>query len=157
LSGDTLPEAPADLRYGAVKLYMESIGPGDPALGYVPYYHFDILSLEGCRLGHINFRVGDTPHILRAAGHIGYAVTANHRGHGYAYQACRAIAPFVFSLYDSVIITCDPGNAPSIKTIEKLGAEFLGEAKVPPEDPMYAKGVRIKLRYRWSKDSIGED
>lgn len=100
-------------------------------------------------MGHINFRVGDTEHVRVCAGHVGFEVSEAHRGHGYALQACRAIAPFVASLYETVTITCDPENQASRRIIEQLGASFVDEVPVPPHDPQYQKGSRWKRRYRW--------
>jgi predicted acetyltransferase len=65
-------------------------------------------------------------------------------------QACHAIAPFVRSIYRSVTITCDPDNLASRRTIERLGAKFVDEVAVPPHDPHYQRGSRIKRRYRWT-------
>lgn len=53
-------------------------------------------------------------------------------------------------LDDRVILTADPANTPSIRTIQKLGAKFLGEVEVPPDDPAYAGGARHKRRYEWA-------
>jgi len=123
--------------------------PGEPARGFVPAYHFRILRADGTDVGHVNFRVGDTPHVLGSAGHIGFGVLEAFRGHGYARLACLALAPFVRVLYPVVIITCDPDNVASRRTIERLGASFIGVVAVPPEDPQYQAGSRWKRLYRW--------
>ena len=49
-----------------------------------------------------------------------------------------------------VLITCDPDNLPSSKTIEKLGASFIDEVAVSPTEPGYRRGSRVKRRYRWT-------
>jgi tagatose 1,6-diphosphate aldolase len=123
--------------------------PGDAALGQVPAYHFRILVAGESDAGHINFRVGDTPHVLTCAGHIGFEVRESFRGHHYALQACRAIAPLVRRMYPAVTITCDPENCASRRTIEKLGARFIDQVPVPPNDPQYLRGSREKRRYEW--------
>jgi tagatose 1,6-diphosphate aldolase len=141
---------PGSLSSDEVSLRFDKIVPGDPALGFVPYYHFRIiLAADGADAGHINFRVGDTEHVRICAGHIGFVVLEAFRGHGYALQACRALAPFVASIYDSVIITCDPDNLASRRTIERLGACFIDQVPVPPHYPSYQKGSRHKRRYQW--------
>ena len=147
---EALPTPPDALSYGKVKLRFVEIVPGEPARDLVPYYHFRILDAAGADAGHINFRVGDTSHVRICAGHIGFVIHGPFRGHGYALEACRAIAPFVRSISESVIITCDPENLPSRRTIEKLGATFVDEVPVPPHDPHYQSGSRIKRRYRWT-------
>src|SRR5581483_4417860 len=92
--------APPDgLGWGAVKLRFAGIVPADVSAGLVPYYHFLILLADGTEVGHINFRLGLSEHVRISAGHIGYEIREPFRGHGYALNACHAIAPFVRSLY----------------------------------------------------------
>jgi tagatose 1,6-diphosphate aldolase len=146
---EALPLPPDSLAYGDVRLRFVGVVPRDPARGLSPYFHFRILTLDGSDVGHINFRVGDTEHVLYCAGHIGFEIAQEFRGHHYALQACHAIAPFVRSIYESVTITCDPDNVASIRTIEWLPAEFVNEVPVPPHDPQYQRGSRSKRRYRW--------
>jgi len=123
--------------------------PGDPARGLVPAYHFRILEAGGLDAGHINFRVGETRHVRLCAGHIGFAIHESFRGHHYALQACQAITPLVRLVYAAVTITCDPDNHASRRTIEQLGARFIDELEVPPDDPQYQEGSRRKRRYEW--------
>jgi tagatose 1,6-diphosphate aldolase len=131
-------------------LHFVRVIPGDPTRDFVPAYHFRILAADGLDVGHINFRVGDTEHVRVCAGHIGFEIGEEFRGRGYALQACRAIAPFVRSVYESVTITCDPDNLASISIVEKLGANFTDEVPVPAHDPHYQRGSRSKRRYRWT-------
>lgn len=140
---------PGKLSFGDVRLRFVHVVPGVPSKGFVPAYHFRIVNLAESDVGHINFRIGDTGHVRTCAGHIGYGIFEEFRGHGYAYQACYAIAPFVRAVYDEVIITCDPDNLASIKTIDRLGACFIDEVPVPPHEPQFLRGSRIKRRYKW--------
>jgi len=141
---------PENLCYNLVTLRFVQVFPGDTSRGFVPKYHFRILIPDSSDVGHINFRVGDTPHVLISAGHIGFAVAEPFRGHGYALQACRAIVPFVKSVYQTVIVICAPDNHASRRTIEKLGASLIDEIAVPPDDPHYQNGTHYMLRYRWN-------
>jgi predicted acetyltransferase len=147
---ESLLNPPETLSSGDVLLRFVRVMPGEPSRGFVPFYNFRILAADGSDVGHINFRVGDTEHIRVSAGHIGYEILEPFRGHGYALQACRAIAPFVRSLYSAVTITCDPDNHASRRTIERLGASFIDEVSVPPNDPHYQRGSRLKRRYTWT-------
>ena len=149
LPQESLPVPPETLSYGQVTIRFDRIVPGEPSRGFVPYYHFRILIADGQEVGHINFRVGDTEHVRVCAGHIGFEILESFRGHGYALQACQAIAPFVHSIYDAVTITCDPDNLASSRIIERLGASFIDEVSVPPHDPHYHRGSRSKRRYAW--------
>ena len=143
-----LPTPPEGLAFESVSLRFVRLVPADPKRALVPYYNFSIHASVP-DVGHINFRVGDTEHIRLYAGHIGYAVLESFRGHRYAFQACRALAPFVRLLYASVIITSDPDNHASLRTIARLGATFIDEVAVPPHDPHFRGGSRMKRRYQW--------
>jgi tagatose 1,6-diphosphate aldolase len=146
----TLPMPPDALSFGDVSLRLECVAPGDPSRDFVPYYHFRILTADGTDVGHINFRVGDTEHVRFFAGHIGFAVLEKHRGNGYALQACQAIAPLVRSIYERAIITCDPDNAASIRTIEKLGATFIDVVPTPLPALDFQPRANSKRRYAWT-------
>jgi tagatose 1,6-diphosphate aldolase len=141
---------PKNLQDGPIRLVLKKTVIPDNDGELVPYYHFKIVNRSGISLGHINFRIGDTRHILLCAGHIGYGVLPKHRGHAYAYHACRALAPLVRCHYDEVIITADTDNTPSNRIIEKLGARFINQIEVPKDDPMYVPGTAPKNRYRWA-------
>ena len=146
----TITDTPDDLEWGSVRLHFEELAAGNPERGLVPWYHFKIVNESGTQVGHVNFRVGDTQHVTMTAGHVGFWISPEHRGSSLSYQACRALAPFIRRHYDRVILTANPANAPSIRTIQKLGAKFLGEAVVPPDDPAHASGARRKRRYEWT-------
>src|SRR5581483_10540169 len=128
--------------------------PGDAARGFVLYYHFRILIAGDVEVGHINFRIGDNEHVRVCAGHIGYEIVPHQRGHRYAWQACRALAPFVRLFYQRVLITSDPDNRASIRTIEHLDARWIDEVDVPENDPQYARGSRRKRRYWWTPSAL---
>lgn len=133
-----------------VRLLFERIVPGDPSRGLVPFYHFKITTNLNQVVGHINFRVGNTNHVLNTAGHIGFEVLPEKRGHSYAYKACKALLPVVKKEYQKVILTADPLNTYSIAILERLGCRFLDKVAVPKEDPAYARGDREKVRYEWT-------
>ena len=145
-----LPPPPTTLCADEVRLRFVEIVPADPARGFVPYYHFRILTQDGSDVGRINFRVGENEHIRLCAGHVGFEIIAAKRGQRYALQACRALAPFARLVCGTVTITCDPENLPSKRTIEHLGADFVDEVAVPINDPHYVRGSRTKLRFRWT-------
>jgi RimJ/RimL family protein N-acetyltransferase len=141
-----------NLAFGGVRLEFIEVVPPNGAKWLAPRHRFKILDAHGAVVGNITFRPGDSWHIQFAAGHIGYRVDEPFRGHGYAYQACRAIEPFVRKFYDRVIITTTAENKASIRTIERLGAEFLGIVDIPADDPAYASGEMQRLRYEWTLD-----
>lgn len=116
----------------------------------VPCYNFVLLHTEtSAELGWLRLRIGSTPHIERYAGHIGYQVAHEHRGHHYAARAVRLIVPFARSLgIDPVWITCDPENLASRRTLEIAGAEFVEVVDVPEDCIIYQSGHPRKCRYR---------
>ena len=148
-----LPEAPALLESGPVRLTFDEIVRPDWHAELVPFYHFDILLENSVVVGHINLRIGDTRHISESAGHIGFAVDAAHRGHGYSYHACMALSPFAIEFYDHVIVTANPENIASNRIIERLGAIFMEEIDVSSSDPSYRGGARRRRRYEWRLES----
>ena len=140
---------PDTLAFSAISLRCKQYVQAEGHSELVPYYHFGIFTRDNLEVGHINFRLGDTQHILKYAGHIGYEVLEGFRGHSYSYFACKAIVPFIKQHYNEVVITAEVGNIRSIHTIERLGAEFLENISVPKCDPAYAGGARKKARYKW--------
>ncbi len=140
----------SNLNSGPVSLSFEKVVTPNSDGQEVPFYHFKVIIKEGIIVGHINFRVGDTQHVYLTAGHIGYNIYEEHRGNAYSYYACCALVPFIRQHYSRVILTADPKNHQSIRTIEKLGACFLNEIEVPLTDPAYKSGARNKKRYEWT-------
>ena len=140
---------PGNLCYGPVNLIFDNFVRVEPGCQLVSFYHFKISIKDGVIVGHINFKVGKTEHITQYAGHIGYGVLPEYRGNSYSYYACNAIQPFVKMIFDKVIITSDPGNFASLKTIEKLNTKFINEVVIPEDDPSYSGGLKIKKRFVW--------
>ncbi len=152
---NALPQAPVFSVFQNVRVCFSTMTPGDLARGFVPGYHFRILDDAGEDVGHVNVRVGDTEHVRLAAGQIGFGIEEKHRGHGYAGKACLALAGWIGGFNDHVLITADPDNAVSIRTIERIGGRFLDEVDVPEGDPHYLRGSLRKRRYLWSPAASG--
>ncbi len=136
---------------GVIDVRVAKQQAADPARGWVPAYVFDIL-LAGTdsRVGSINLRVGDTPHLVKYGGHIGYGVDEAHRGHRYASQACRLIEPVArHHGMQTLWITVTPENLASRRTCELLGCEMVEIVELPEDTDMYQSGERRKCRYRW--------
>jgi RimJ/RimL family protein N-acetyltransferase len=136
--------------------------PGDVSRHRVPYYDFWMLVHDYPRQpgappepppvrigGTINIRIGSTPALERYYGHIGYHVFPPARGRHFAERACRLLLNLgrrhgLRTLW----ITCNPANAASRRTLERLGMELVEIVTVPEDEPMYARGEREKCRYR---------
>jgi tagatose 1,6-diphosphate aldolase len=134
--------------------------PADPARGRVPAYHFWMRVDEGFNLsvtiaGGIGLRVGRTRDLEMFAGQIGYHVYPPARGHHYAERACRLLMPLARAHGLSPIwITCNPDNAPSRRTIERLGGELIDTVPIPKDHEFYSRGEREKCRYRLRPDGL---
>lgn len=116
--------------------------------GFTPYYIYRI-QVNHKDVGTLVFRLGsDEEHYYD--GHIAYTIEEDQRGHSYAYQACLLLKDKIRAAgYDHVLITCDPGNIASKKTIVKLGGKYLETAEIPRSQRKYFNAQeRIKEIYR---------
>lgn len=131
---------------------------GDPATGRVPAYQFWMLLRHGpagpnapppLRIaGGVSLRIGSTPPIQLYYGHIGYHVYPAARGHRYAYRACRLVLPLLHAHgIERVVLTCDPQNISSRRTIQRLGGNYVDTVPVPPGEPLYSRGEYWKARF----------
>ena len=122
--------------------------PGDPSRHWLPAYIFE-MRVDGHKVGGLNIRIGNTPAIVGYLGHIGYAVDPEHRGHHYAERACRLVLPLAKAHgLDAIWIMCNPDNAASRRTCERLGAIYVGTVPVPEDCDLYRHGERESCRYR---------
>lgn len=77
---------------------------------------------EQTYLGCITLRHALNDFLLRAGGHVGYAVRPTARGRGLAAWALRMIFPHARGVgIDRLLVTCDDTNAASARTIENVG------------------------------------
>ena len=98
-------------------------------------------------IGYCDLRLGHSKS-LYYYGNIGYRIRKAYRGHGYAAKAVRLLLPVARECgMDHLIITASPENRPSIRTIEKLGAEFVETVEVPAWHPLFMS-EKIKNIYR---------
>jgi tagatose 1,6-diphosphate aldolase len=97
-------------------------------------------------MGKVDLRVGLTEKLKEFGGHIGYQVDEAHRGNRYAARSCRLLIPLLRKLgINLVVITCDPNNIPSVKTVESLGATLIFTKIVETEAGIF----RLTSNYHW--------
>lgn len=136
---------------GDLQLVLAECIPAENSPWGVPAYTFSMQDPRGDYMGRIRLRVGWSEDVIRYAGHVGYAVEPAHRGHRYAARACRLIMPLAKQhSMTNLWITCQPDNTPSRRTLELLGAEYVGVIDVPPEYPLDAGAERKKMCFRFS-------
>lgn len=114
--------------------------------GFSPYYIYSII-VDCHEVGRIILREGtDEQHYFD--GHIGYTVDKQYQGHHYAYQGCLLLREYICQ--DHLIITCDPSNIASLKTIQKLGGEYIETKSIPSHlKKVFSKDEHEKMIFKW--------
>ena len=143
------------LTDGEIEVTVREKRPNDKQRGYVPSYEFDIrLPGRTDTIGTVSLRIGNTKHIKKYAGHIGYGIKEEYRGNRYAVKACNLIKHIAVDHgLKTLWITCNPDNYPSRRTCEILGCEFIEIVDLPEDLDMYKWGDRQKCRYRWDLEN----
>ena len=133
-----------------LELVLVETSPGDAVTGRVPAYTFIMRLVDrSVELGRIQLRVGTTDHVLLYAGHLGYTVHSEHRGHRYAARACRLLFPLARRHgLEALWVTCNPENAASRRTCELAGGKLVEVVSLPEDSEMFQPGERQKCRYR---------
>lgn len=138
-----------DARDGDLMLALDRIYEPDASPWMVSAYRFDMLVRDE-RAGTISLRIGDDARLVRYAGHVGFSVTEPYLGRHIAERATRLLFPLAKAHgLDPLWIGCNPDNAPSRRTLERLGAELVEVVALPPDyERYYNCGEREKCRYR---------
>lgn len=122
----------------------------------VPTVFYDIY-VSGSNLTGSNLKVGKCDLRLKNDGfmyyygNVGYNIKESYRGHHYAYYACKIlfkIAKEEFGMKE-LIITCNPDNDASYKTLKRLGGKLVEIAQIPYDHELYEKGDRFKCIFRF--------
>ena len=116
-----------------VSLRYKAFYSCDETYDHVSSVWYDIYSNNPRRkVGMIDLRLTMDEHMFYY-GHVGYHVLEKYRGHHYASEACKLlfkIANEEFSMQE-LIITCNPDNIASRKTLERVGCELEMIVDVP--------------------------
>ncbi len=137
-------------------LRLDVVYSEDDSPWLTPAYRFDIL-VRGSRAGTISLRIGNDERMVRYAGHIGYGVNEEYRGHHLSERAVRLLLPLARAHgLDQVWIGCNPENAASCRTLERLGADYVETIAIPPDyERYYSRGEREKQRYCLDLSHVG--
>lgn len=131
-----------------VALRLRQRKPADPARGFVPADHYDIVVGDDV-VGEIVLRLGDTEHLRLYGGQVGYRVAPEFRGHSYGAAALSALKTHAIAAgFEELWITCAPENIASRKTLDRAGAAFVEILDLPETTDLYARGERRACRYR---------
>ncbi len=143
-----------ELRDGDLRLELleNSLHP----VHQVQTYFLRMVHAEnGVEVGTINLRDAHNEYIERYAGHLGYSVREEHRGHRYAARALKLLLPLAAKLgINPLWVTCDPENIASRKTLECVGARFVEIVQVPEDTAIFQSGHRTKCRYRLDVSAV---
>lgn len=102
-------------------------------------------------VGRCEFRNEVVAQELEYYGNIGYVIYLPYRGNHFAYKACLKLFDLLRQQrpeFQELIITCNPDNEASQKTIHKLGAEYLKTVDIAAEHPLHKQGEFQKEVYR---------
>ena len=151
---------PGVLVDGDLRLRLHGTLQGDARRGIVPEYIFDMVRADrsdridgsdhpATVMGRLSLRIGNTEHIEKYAGHIGYSVDPPYRGRRLAARSCLLILPLARAHgINPLWITCNPENAASRRTCEIIGSTLVETVPIPPTDPLYRWDTKWKCRYR---------
>lgn len=118
--------------------------------GFTPYYIY-LMIVNDLEVGRIVLRVGNEEEMYYS-GHVGYSVYEEYQGHHYAYEACLLLKQYVDK--DELLITCDPHNYASLKTIQMLGCEYVETVSVPKQyKKVFAEDEKEKMIFKWKMTS----
>lgn len=107
-------------------------------------------------IGQCDLRLGYSEN-LYYGGHIGYRINEPFRGHRRAYHAVKLLLERARrEQLPYVMITCNPDNLPSRKTLEHFvqegQSEMLQIVDLPPHNEMYQDGERQKCLFFFPLD-----
>lgn len=101
---------------------------------------FLLAEVDGQVVGRVSVRHALTPFLHEVGGHVGYAVSRQFRGRGYATEILRrSVARLTGLGVHRVLVTCDDDNLASAAVIERCGGLL--------EDVRQTQGHPAKRRY----------
>ena len=130
---------PIDTSESARQWLADTRAYADPATvpeGKVQATQFlAVRASDGRLVGMIQIRHYFNEYLEKYAGHIGYSVRPSERRKGYAKEMLRLALPFCRQIgLDKVLISCEPDNPGSRRTILANGGVYESTVHEPGED-----------------------
>ncbi len=135
-----------DMINDVVKLNVAMTLGGSKSNGYVESIYFDIIETNSNKIvGYCDLRLGMNRE-LYYLGQVGYHIYNEYRGNYFAYYACLSLFKIAKNKYmfDEILITCNPDNIASYKTLTKLNGTLKEIVDVPMDNPLYIAGDKQK-------------
>lgn len=160
-----LPLGRQVLKGDGVVLIRTRIDPGDVDRNWAESHWYAICLPERIPfrgytvIGRCDLRYGHNKQ-LYYGGNIGYRIYEPYRGNHMALKAAKTLIDHAKKQgFSYVIITCNPDNDPSRKTLERLCTERPGQlidcVALPEDNDMYKNGDREKLIFFYPlKDNV---
>ena len=102
------------------------------------------ITLEGRHIGAVSIE------LLPDRGVMGWVLNRAYHGHGYAYEAARALMDYAVDTLgcDCIVAYCDGRNLPSQKLMKKLGMRKVKEGtRTYPDE----RGTAPEYKYEWRR------
>ena len=116
----------------------------------VPTLLFDVYVKSLDRVvGRVEYRF-ESDYEVKFYGNVGYVIYPPYRGNNYAYLGTTLMLDIIAKRHpeiNQVIITCNPDNIASKKTIKKMNATYLGRIQVDRHHELYRLGDTEKEIY----------
>ena len=94
-------------------------------------------------IGELMIYQTDNPNTFLYCENVGIEIYEKYRYKGYSKKAFELAKTVLKMLgFSKVILTCEKDNIPSYKSMEKNGARFIDERKVPKNNFAYEDGLR---------------
>ena len=146
---------PAVMTDGVIDLAVRRRERASQSGGFGAVIDFEIRPHGSPReAGAISVRLGEGP-CTYYFGHIGYHIDPPWRGQHWARRACRLVAGLLREHgFRTAIITCDPDNYASRRTIEGLDCVLSRTVRVPQDfrDRWNGEISAVKCIYIWHLD-----
>ena len=123
----------------------------ESAIDGVATIFYDIyLSKTNIKVGKCDFRLKNDD-FMYYYGNVGYRIYERYRGHHYAYYACKVLFEIAKRElnYKEILVTCNPDNVASYKTLKRLNGILIDTCRVPCNHDLYAKGDRYKCVFKF--------